>query len=65
MPIYEVNLVAYCTVLISAENEDDAGIYALSCTPISAYGPESGEVKGVVSDDDLDAAKRNADYVDI
>lgn len=65
MPYFEVQLVAYCTVVIEAEDADEAGLYALSCTPIAAYSAEGGEVKGEIKPEDLETAKRHADHVEL
>lgn len=62
MPFYEVQLVAYATVVVEAVDDGEAGLVALEETPMSAYQAEGGEVKGEIPRDELEMQKANADH---
>jgi hypothetical protein len=55
--------MAICEVIVTADNEEQAGLLAAEETPISAYSFESGEMSCLVADDNHAQCVRHADYV--
>lgn len=63
MPHFTVTLTAYCTVTISAENDEEAGMLAMNETPISSFSIESGDQIAEIPEDEVEWHKNNSDYV--
>ncbi|SEP58290.1 hypothetical protein SAMN03159444_00124 [Pseudomonas sp. NFACC02] len=63
MPRYSFYLTAVCQVIVTADNEEQAGLLAANDTPISAYSFETGECEGVIAEDELERYARHADHV--
>lgn len=63
MKTFTILLTAYCTVIVEAENIDEAGLIAMSETPIYSFNIESGDQISEVPSDEIERAKRHADHV--
>jgi hypothetical protein len=63
MPTFTVTLTAQCVVVIDAESDDQAGMLAMSETPLSAFSIESGDQIHEIPPEEIERYKRNADYV--
>lgn len=63
MPQYSFRLMAICEVIVTADNEEQAGLLAAEETPISAYSFESGEMACLVTEENHERCVRHADYV--
>ena len=63
MPQYSFRLRAVCEVIVTADNEEQAGLLAADETPISAYSFEYGELSCLVTDENHAQCVRHADHV--
>ena len=63
MPQYSFRLMAVCEVIVTADNEEQAGLLAADETPISAYSFESGELSCLVTEENHAQCVRHADHV--
>lgn len=63
MPTYSFRLMAICEVIVTADNEEQAGLLAAEETPMSAYSFESGELSCLVTEENHGQCVRHADHV--
>ncbi|KES23117.1 hypothetical protein [Pseudomonas sp. AAC] len=63
MPIYAVTVLAMGTVLVEAENEDEAGLMAMSEVDAGDLEVMSGEIDSVIQPEELERYKRHGNLV--
>ncbi|MER0609978.1 hypothetical protein AAA503_32815, partial [Pseudomonas aeruginosa] len=63
MPIYAVTVLAMGTVLVEAENEDEAGLMAMNEVDSGDLETMSGEIDCVIRPEELERYRRHGSLV--
>lgn len=63
MPIYAVTILAMGTVVVEAENEDEAGLMAMNEVDAGDLDTMSGEIDCVIPPEELERYKRHGHIV--
>ncbi|HCF1738661.1 TPA: hypothetical protein NH899_004503 [Pseudomonas aeruginosa] len=63
MPIYAVTVLAIGTVVVEAENEDEAGLMAMNEVDAGDLETMSGEIECVIRPEELERYRRHGNLV--